>query len=130
MSEISLVNKNSFKNIKSIYFVKYIFTYLNEETKLEIIKYNKYLQNILNIKLINYMFLSGSYIIYETNRKGKEYYGEDDSLRFEGEYLNGKRNGKGKEYDDEGNLIFEGEYLINQEYKGKNIMNIVIWILI
>ena len=42
------------------------------------------------------------------NGKGliKEYYYD----RFEGEYLNGKINGKGKEYDDEGNLIFEGEY--------------------
>ena len=29
---------------------------------------------------------------------------------FEGEYLNGKRNGKGREYNDE-ILIFEGEYL-------------------
>ena len=30
---------------------------------------------------------------------------------FEGEYLNGERNGKGKEYDWTGKLIFEGEYL-------------------
>ena len=29
----------------------------------------------------------------------------------EGEYINGKRNGKGKEYDYNGKLIFEGEYL-------------------
>ena len=28
---------------------------------------------------------------------------------FEGEYLNGEKNGKGKEYD-KGKLIFEGEY--------------------
>ena len=27
------------------------------------------------------------------------------------EYLNGKRNGKGKEYDNNGLLKFEGEYL-------------------
>ena len=26
-------------------------------------------------------------------------YDEYDKLKFEGEYLNGKRNGKGKEYD-------------------------------
>ena len=31
-------------------------------------------------------------------------------LEFEGEYLNGKRNGKGKEYYDNGKLKFEGEY--------------------
>ena len=31
---------------------------------------------------------------------------------YEGEYLNGNRwNGKGKEYDDNNNLIFDGEYL-------------------
>jgi len=30
---------------------------------------------------------------------------------FEGEYLNGERNGKGKEYYDNGELKFEGEYL-------------------
>ena len=32
------------------------------------------------------------------------------NLIFEGENLNGKRNGKGKEYSS-GELIFEGEYL-------------------
>ena len=41
--------------------------------------------------------------------KGKEYY-KNGKLKFEGEYLNGKRNGKGKEYDSNGHLIFEGEY--------------------
>ena len=34
----------------------------------------------------------------------------DGQLLFEGEYLNGKRNGKGKEYWN-GELEFEGEYL-------------------
>ena len=94
MSEISLVNKNSFKNIKSTYIIQFIFTYLNEKTKLETIKYNKHLQNILDIKLINYKFLSRIYIIYETNRKGKEYLGWNNSLKYEGEYLNGRKNRK------------------------------------
>ena len=31
-------------------------------------------------------------------------------LKFEGECLNGERNGKGKDYDFIGQLIFEGEY--------------------
>ena len=30
-------------------------------------------------------------------------------LEFEGEYIDGQRNGKGKEYDDRGKLIFEGD---------------------
>ena len=32
-------------------------------------------------------------------------------VRFEGEYLNGKRNGKGKEYNDKGIIVFEGDYV-------------------
>ena len=32
------------------------------------------------------------------------------NIRFDGEYLNGKRNGKGKEYYYNGNIRFEGEY--------------------
>ena len=61
--------------------------------------------NYWNDKLI----FEGEYLNGQRNGKGKEYdYGE---LIFEGEYLNGKRNGKGKEYDGNGNLIFEAEYI-------------------
>ena len=43
--------------------------------------------------------------------KVKEY-NNDGDLIFEGEYLKGLRNGKGKEYDEHtGKLKFEGEYL-------------------
>ena len=38
---------------------------------------------------------------------------------FEGEYLNHKRNGKGKEYYCDGVLKFEGEYLDGQRWNGK-----------
>ena len=51
------------------------------------------------------------------NGKGKEYNGFNDDLLFEGEYLNGKKNGKGKKYND-GYLIYEGEYL-NGKRNGK-----------
>ena len=40
-------------------------------------------------------------------------------MEFEGEYLNGERNGKGKEYQDDGNLKFEGEYLFGKRWNGK-----------
>ena len=40
-------------------------------------------------------------------------------LRFEGEYLNGERNGKGKEYNYDGELIFEGEFLNGKRWNGK-----------
>ena len=43
---------------------------------------------ILNISLINYKFFSERYIIFEKNGKGKEYNKYNDTLVFEGEYLN------------------------------------------
>jgi len=42
--------------------------------------------------------MSGKYIVYLEDRKGKEYDGFNDQIIFKGEYLNGRRNGKGKEY--------------------------------
>ena len=62
----------------------------------------------------------GEYLNGKRNGKGKEYssrYRNYGYLIFEGDYLNGKRHGKGKEYE-YGNLIFEGEYL-NGERNGK-----------
>ena len=38
-------------------------------------------------------------------------YSDYGFLIFEGEYLNGERNGKGKEYYKNGKLKFDGEYL-------------------
>ena len=104
------------QNIKSVFFIKIIFSFVDEERKLKMLKYNKALQNKIGINLLNYQMFKGNYIIYETDRLGKEYdfYG---TLLYEGEYLNGKRNGKGKEYC-ENVLIFEGEYL-NGKINGK-----------
>ena len=107
------------QNSKSIYFLKRLFNCVDEKNKLDIIKYNKNMQNILGISLINYKTFSGRYIIYGKNGKGREY-NYNDLLVFEGEYLNGQRNGKGKEYDDNGELIYEGEYLKDKRNgKGK-----------
>ena len=103
-------------NIKSIYFIKIIFSYVDEKRKLKIIKYNKNIKNKLDIHLVNYKFLSGKYVIFDPNGKGKEY-DYRDNLVFEGEYLKGERNGKGKEYE-YGKLLFEGEY-INGKRNGK-----------
>ena len=38
---------------------------------------------------------------------------------FEGEYLNSKRNGKGKNFFKNGNIYFEGEYLNGKRWNGK-----------
>ena len=105
------------ENIKSQYFQKILLSSLNEKTKLDLIKYNKHFQNLMDIKLINYKLYKGKYIVYETKGKGNEYYC-NGKISYEGEYLNGKRNGKGKEYNEYGELEFEGEYL-NGKRNGK-----------
>ena len=129
------------ENIKASYFLRIIFSFVDEKQKLELIKYNKSLQENINITIINYKFFSEKYIEYEPNGKGKEFYSLYDKLIFEGEYLNGKKNGKGKEYDffndklifegdgerngkgkeyyKNSKLKFEGEYLYNNKYNGK-----------
>ena len=118
------------ENIKSSFFTKILFSYLNEESKLKIIKYNKNLQNLLGINLFNYKIFSKRIIIYEENGKAKEYNCacSKDTLIFEGEYLNGKRNGKGKGYYENGKLKFEGEYLNGKELLAIIMMKMVIYI--
>ena len=107
------------ENIKSSYFLQICLSFLVEKKKLKLVKYNKTLQNIIRINLINYKLFSKRYIKFEGNRKAKEYNTSFGNLLFEGEYLNGKRNGEGKEYDFyTGKLKFEGEYL-NGERNGK-----------
>ena len=107
------------KNVKSSYFAKIVFSYIDEKQKLKLVKYNKSLQQKMDISINNYIHFKGNYIIYESNGKGKEcdYYGQ---LIFEGEYLNGERNGKGKEIHPHicGVSIFEGEFL-NGKRNGK-----------
>ena len=105
--------------IKSKYLVYNLFSLIYEGKKLKMINYNKSLQNLLDISLINYRIYSGRYRIIEKNGNGKEYDGYNGELIFEGVYLNGKRNGKGKEYNkNNGKLSFEGEYL-NGKINGK-----------
>ena len=43
-----------------------------------------------------------------------------NDLSFEGEYLNNRITGFGKEYNMNGELIFEGVYLYNYKIKGKH----------
>ena len=107
-------------NIKSFYFFKILFSYVDESQKLKIIIHNKNLQNKIDISLINYKIFSGKYIIFEENNKNKRkiYNSFSDKLRFEG----GDLNDKAKEYADYGELIYEGEYL-NGKKKWKRKRN-------
>ena len=56
----------------------------------------------------------GEYLNGKRNGKGKEY--NDGRLKFEGEYYKGERGGKGKEYNNRGKLIFEGEYFYGKKW--------------
>ena len=108
-------------NIKSTYFAKIIFSYINDKLKLILVKKSKKLQKQIDINILNYKIFYGKYIIPETDKIIKEYLYYNDKLIYIGEYLNNKRNGFGSEYDSiNGNLIFEGEYLNNKRHgKGK-----------
>ena len=102
------------ENIKSIKILKQLFNLIYDERKLKIIKYNKQIQNKLNINHINYQLFSGRYLIPEKNGIIKEFSYYNNNLIYEGEYLNGKRNGNGKEYNEYSELLFEGKYLYGE----------------
>ena len=114
----NLKSKINLRDIKSSYIINNIFSFLKKRRKLQMIVYNKELQNNCLIGSNEYRKISWKYKIGERNGKGKEYIINTHILIFEGEYLNGKRNGKGKEYNSNGKLIFEGEYL-NGKRNGK-----------
>ena len=130
-------------NIKSTYFIHLTLLYLSEKKKMKLINYNKYLQKLMDRKIIHYRLLSEKTRIYDESKKkgeeynyegtllfkgeflngkrngyGKEYIQNSDHFRYQGEYLNGKRHGKGEEFDGQDYLIFEGEY-INGKRNGK-----------
>ena len=69
-----------------------------------------------------YLEYEGQYSNGKRNGKGKEY-DNNGKFLFEGEYLNGKRNGNGKEYDNNGNLLFEGIYNNGKIWYGKEYKN-------
>jgi len=105
------------RKIKSNYLLKEILIYIVDRRKLNLIRYNKKIQAIVGIDLIDFRRFSGRYIIEGYGRL-REYNSYNDRLIFEGGCSNGKRNGNGKEYNEEGQLIFEGEYLDGKRWKG------------
>ena len=83
-------------NIKQEYFWFVIFSNIIEKRQLQLIQYNKHLQKILKINILNYRIFSGKYIEYESTTKGKIFDAYNDKLIFEGEFLNGKKMEKEK----------------------------------
>ena len=112
-------DRSELDNIKSIYIIKTIFYTLNRSIFLNFINYNKKIQNKLCINIEDYKNLGNRTKIIENNGLGKEYKLNTDILIFEGEYLHGKKNGKGKEFYENGQIKFEGEYLNGKILNGK-----------
>ena len=53
-------------------------------------------------------------------------YDDFGNIRFEGEFINGERNGKGKEYDYDGRIEFEGGYLHGEKSEyGKEYFGVI-----
>ena len=71
----------------------------------------------------NQLKFEGEYLNGRRHGKGKQYNEDDGYLEYEGEYYKGLRQGKGKEYNEDGKLLFEGEYLYGYKIKGKFYIN-------
>ena len=81
--------------------------------KKKVRKERKSVKNFLNgnakkEKFNKIVKFEGKYINGKLNGKGKQYFW--DELIFEGEYMDGKKNGFGTEYYNNGKIKFEGEY--------------------
>ena len=90
------------------------------QDELNLIKYTKILQKRINLDLNDYKDYSGRYIIFESKerRKGKEY-DNNGRLIYCGEYLDGKKHGTGEEYYNSGYIKFKGKYKNNQRVFGQ-----------
>jgi len=66
------------------------------------------------------LILEGEFINGKWNGKEEEYY-HNDKLKFEVEWLDRKRNGKSKNYNNN-KLQFEGEYLNYKEILDENMI--------
>ena len=102
---------NTMMFIESSLILNVLFSFLKIKQKLKIMIYNKQLQKVLGFDIENYKEISGKYKIGGKNGLGSEYILKTNKLIFRGEYLNGIKNGQGKDYCDNGKLKFEGNYL-------------------
>ena len=65
-------SKNIIKILKSIYLIKKIFSNLIIYKELDMLKYNKNMQQDFNYNIEYYKKVSGKYIIGKRNGKGKD----------------------------------------------------------
>ena len=70
-----------------------------------------------NMIIMTKKIFEGEYLNRKKNGKGKEY-DNNGKIIFDGEYLKGEKHGKGKEYYNHGNVLFEGEYINGKRWNG------------
>ena len=97
--------------IKSIKVLKCIFNHLRNNQKLIMMNYNKFLQNKFGFTIDDYKQNAKKIKVGKLNGFGQECSLTTYKLIFEGEYLQGKRNGKGIEYYKNGKIKYKGKYL-------------------
>ena len=88
------------------------------------IVYNKKIKLKLGLNLTDFIRISGKYKKEHDNEI--EIYNNYNELLYRGCCSKNKKNGRGKEYNEKGDLIFEGEYLNGKKWKGaKKIYDII-----
>ena len=93
------------RDIKSEFFLIKLFSYIDEGKKLKLIRYNKKLQNILEIDLIYYKIFSKRYVYMKTMEK------ENYLQAIIHLYLK-KGIQKEKKMEKEKNMIFMNQYYL------------------
>ena len=102
------------KKIRSSYILKKIFSFIYVNHKLDIIIYNKELQNKCGLDLEYYKFISQKYRTFEPNGIIKEFSKSTNNLIFQGKYINHRKEGEGIEfYENE-----EGKEKMREKFHG------------
>ena len=74
-------------------------------------KYNGIYKIKMNKQIYSYYFVNGKIV--------NKYIEPENEIIYEGEYNNNLREGKGKEYNIQGKILFKGEYKNGYRYNGK-----------
>ena len=111
------------EKIKSNIILKRILNGITKYKYFHLINFNKALQKRINININDYKNLTKKIKIGPRNGFGKEFKKDNEILIFEGEYINGKKSGKGQEYYENGQIKFEGEYFEGRKIEGKGYDN-------
>ena len=74
-------------------------------------RYNGIYKIKINNKIFSYYYVNGKVI--------NKYVELDKEILYEGEYSNNLKQGKGKEYNKQGKILFVGEFMNGYRYKGK-----------